>query len=251
MNVNILGNHSAFPLRQHGKQIMQGRPNGLPQQLPNIDIEKKEDFFQPSWAKVLSFEVPKTDKGSQFIDFTGKDVSAKAQEIASMMQETPVGVEINLVRGMSMQQIANVCGGIGKQMDDALAAGEISEQEYNDLSKALDSYTSFMTEKAENKNAMLHVFRQTDKSVWEKAVSGASKEDVAEYAQQIKKSWPDQIRTFLKDNSYDRTILNQMIADVRNGKSSSSIPDNKRFDSFEHRIKEETAGIYGVTRGKS
>lgn len=221
MNINTIGNYSAFPIRQYGKQPVSGQQNGIQQQLPKINIAKKDEFLQPPWAKTLSFEAAETNKSSQFVDFTESDVSAKAQELASMMQETPIGVEINLVRGMSMQQIANVCGGIGKEMDNALTAGEISQQEYDDLSKALGSYTSFMTEKAENKNAMLYVLQKTDEAVWEKVTSGASEEAVAEYAEKIRSSWPDKVREYLKDNSYDRTILNQMIDAVRNGKDLS------------------------------
>ena len=46
-----------------------------------------------------------------------------------------------------------IAGNIGKQLDDALSMGDISEQEFNDLNKSLLSYTSFMTVKSENKNA--------------------------------------------------------------------------------------------------
>lgn len=221
MNVTAIGNYSALPIRQYGKQPVQGQQNGAQQQLPKITIAKEDEFLQPSWAKSLSLETSKAHKDSPFVDFTESDVSAKAQELSSMMQETPVGFEINLVRGMSMQQIANVCGTIGKEMDKALTAGEISQQEYDDLSKALDSYTSFMTEKAEKKNAMLYALQKTDAAVWGKAASGASKEVVAEYAEQVRSSWPDMIQEYLKDNSYDRTILNQMIATVRAGKDLS------------------------------
>ena len=76
------------------------------------------------------------------------DVPLFPGELAAQMTEYPVGVTFSL-DGLSMEQLAELVGGIGKDLDSAFAAGEISEQEYDALNKGLAAYTEFMTEKAE------------------------------------------------------------------------------------------------------
>ena len=186
-----------------------------------IRIDTYAAQIHPAWAETLSSPSNGTGKGLSFVDFTESGVSTKALELASRMAETPVGVEVSLVCGMSMRQIADVCGGIGRAMDEALATGEISQREYDDLSRGLDSYTSFLTETAEKKNAMLYVLRQNNDALLQKIAVGALDEAVAGYAEQVRNSWPEQIREFLKDNSYDRAVLKQMITTVRRGESLS------------------------------
>ena len=78
-----------------------------------------------------------------------------------------------------------------------------------------------MTEKAETKNAMVHVLRQTDDAIREQFGRGASDEEVENYVEKIRGTWNDRINEFLKDNSYERTILDQMIAAVRDGRNLS------------------------------
>ena len=221
MQINGYLNAAAPAYRSFDMQHRAGitRKQGFAQM---VQITNQTDkFVQPSWGKSLSFDTPKMSDGSPFADFTEDEISAKAQELASLMTETPTGVEINLVRGMSISQLANLIGGIGKQIDDALTAGDITEQEYADLNNALLSYSSFMTEKAETKNAMVHVLRQTDDAIRDQFGRGASDEEVENYVEKIRGTWNDRINEFLKDNSYDRTILDQMIAAVRDGRSLS------------------------------
>lgn len=59
-----------------------------------------------------------------FVTFTG-EASEKAQALAAQMAEYPRNVPIS-IGGLSMEQLAELCGGIGKEMDGAFAAGEIS-----------------------------------------------------------------------------------------------------------------------------
>lgn len=120
-----------------------------------------------------------------------------------------------------MEQLANLCGGIGKQIDDALSQGEISEQEYKDLNKGLNAYTEFMTKKAETQKATWSVMRQTAAATRKKIESGISDKDMEDYAKQVKESWENKISMFLEENSYDRITLHQMIRLIREGKSLS------------------------------
>lgn len=160
-------------------------------------------------------------KGRQdFVAFSGGNVSEKARELASLMTEYPVGVAFS-IDGLSPGQLADLLGGIGKNIDSAFAAGEVSEQEYADLNKGLDAYTEFMTEKAEREKAAFAVMKQTAAATKAKIRSGASEGEMADYAGLVREKWQDQIRAYLEENAYDRTVLNQMILAIRTGKMSS------------------------------
>lgn len=54
-----------------------------------------------------------------------------------------------------------------------------------------------MTEKAETKNAMVHVLRQTDDAIREQFGRGASDEEVENYVEKIRGTWNDRINEFL------------------------------------------------------
>lgn len=160
-------------------------------------------------------------KGRQdFVTFSGSNVCEKAQELAARMTEYPVGIAFS-IDGLSMEQLADLVGGIGKEVDSAFAAGEISEQEYADLNKGLDTYTDFMTQKAEKEKASFAVMKQTAAATKAMIQSGASEEEMTDYAKMVREKWQNKINAYLKENAYDRTALNQMIIAIRMGKMSS------------------------------
>lgn len=160
-------------------------------------------------------------KGRQdFVAFSGGNVSVKAQELASLMTEYPPSVT-HFINGLRMEQLADLVGGIGKEVDSAFAAGEISKQEYTDLNKGLDTYTDFMTEKAEKEKSSFFVMKETAAATRAKIEGGASDEEMTEYAELVRETWQEKIDEYLGENAYDRTILNQMITAVRNGKDLS------------------------------
>lgn len=155
-----------------------------------------------------------------FVTFSGSNVCEKAQELAARMTEYPVGIAFS-IDGLSMEQLADLVGGIGKEVDSAFAAGEISEQEYADLNKGLDTYTDFMTQKAEKEKASFAVMKQTAAATKAMIQSGASEEEMTDYAKMVREKWQNKINAYLKENAYDRTALNQMIIAIRMGKMSS------------------------------
>lgn len=152
-----------------------------------------------------------------FVSFTGGEVSKKAQELAALMAEEPTGVEFS-IDGFSMEQLAELFGGIGKEIDRAFAAGELSEQEYADLNKGLDTYTEFMTEKDEKKKAAFSIMKQTAMTTDAMIRRGASEKEMSDYAKLVREKWQDKISEYLKENSHDRTILSEMITAIRFGK---------------------------------
>lgn len=160
-------------------------------------------------------------KGRQdFVAFSAGEVSEKAQELAAQMTEYPAGVAFSM-DGLSMEQLADLVGKIGKEMDEALAAGEISEEEYGALNKGLNTYTDFMTEKAEQQQATFAVMKQTAAATKAMIQSGASEKEMADCAELVREKWQEKISEYRKENSYDRTALAQMIAAIRAGNVAS------------------------------
>ena len=190
--------------------------------LDHVDISGAIPL-DPLFGKNIEYDLDSSFvvKGRQdFAAFSGGDVSEKAEELAAQMTEYPVGVTFSL-DGFSMEQLAELVGGIGKDLDNAFAAGEISEQEYDALNKGLAAYTEFMTEKAEKEKASFAVMKQTAAETRAAIQSGASEKEMFDYAELVREKWQEKIGKYLDENGYDRTALEQMIAAVRSGNISS------------------------------
>lgn len=180
-----------------------------------------------------------------FTVFSGGDVSEAARELAALMTEYPAGVALTL-DGLSQGQLADLVGGIGRKLDSAFAAGEVSEQEYADLNRGLDAYAEFMTEKAERERASFAVMKQTAAATKAQLRSGASEEDMADCAEQVRETWQEKLRAYLAENSYDRTALRQMIAAIRAGERLSvRLPP----DAPPEKAARETASLRGAGTG--
>lgn len=161
------------------------------------------------------------------------------------MTEYPAGVALTL-DGLSQGQLADLVGGIGRKLDSAFAAGEVSEQEYADLNRGLDAYAEFMTEKAERERASFAVMKQTAAATKAQLRSGASEEDMADCAEQVRETWQEKLRAYLAENSYDRTALRQMIAAIRAGERLSvRLPP----DAPPEKAARETASLRGAGTG--
>lgn len=179
--------------------------------------------LDPQFGKNITYDLdsPFAVKGRQdFVAFSGGNVSEKAQKLASLMTEYPPGVEFSM-DGLSMEQLASLIGEIGKEIDRAFSAGEISEQEYADLNQGLDGYTDFMTNKAEKEKASFAVMKQTAAATRARIEGGASDQEMTNSAELVREKWQEKVDQYLKENSYHRTVLNQMIAAIRTGKTAS------------------------------
>lgn len=186
--------------------------------LDHIDLSSAIPL-DPLFGKNIEYNLDSSFvvKGRQdFVAFTSGNVSEKAQELASFMTEYPVGVEFSM-DGLSMEQLADLFGGIGKKLDHAFASGEVSEQEYTDLNKGLDAYTEFMTGKAEREKASCSVMKQTAAATKAMIWSGTSDKEMMDYTELVREKWQDKISEYLEENSYDRTVLGEMITAIRTG----------------------------------
>lgn len=48
-----------------------------------------------------------------------------------------------------------------------------------------------------------------------------SDKEMADYAELVREKWQEKISEYLEENAFDRTALDQMIADIRTGKMMS------------------------------
>ena len=190
--------------------------------LDHVDISGAIPL-DPLFGKNIEYDLDSSFvvKGRQdFVSFSDGNVSEKAEELAARMTEYPVGVAFSL-DGFSMEQLAELVGGIGKDLDSAFAAGEISEREYDALNKGLDAYAEFMTEKAEKEKASFAVMKQTAEETRAAIQSGASEKEMIDCAELVREKWQEKISKYLEENGCDRSALDQMIVAIRTGKVSS------------------------------
>lgn len=190
--------------------------------LDQVDLSKAIPL-DPHFGENIQYDLESSlvVKGRQdFVEFTGGNPSEKAQELAALMTEYPAGVKFSM-DGLSMDQLAELFGGIGNKLDSTFAAGELSEQEYTDLNKGLDAYSEFMTAKAETEKATFAVMKQTAKATKAKISSGASEAEMADYAVLVREKWQEKISEYLEEHSFDRTALSQMVAAIRGGTNTA------------------------------
>jgi len=154
------------------------------------------------------------------VSFTGENVSQAARRLSFLMDENDESIRAQIEFGMSQEQLAEHFGSIGKELDEALAAGSISQQEYDDLNRGLESYTQTITSQAERMAATWEIFKQNAQSTWELAKRGASKEEMAAHAKNIRETLQDRISQFVENYcSIDRSALAKLILQVRSGQS--------------------------------
>jgi len=152
--------------------------------------------------------------------FTNENVSYTARALSALMDENAEQINVMTSFGMSEAQLAEHFGKIGDRIDKAFAAGEITQQEFDDLNLGLEKYTEAISGKAERKAAMWEVAKQNAQATREKLNSGASDEEMADHAQSIKDTLHDEISKFVEEYcSIDRTLLAGLIQQARDGES--------------------------------
>lgn len=172
----------------------------------------REDNHLPAWLRKQDAKLS--------VSFTGENVSEAARGLSFLMDENDESIRAQISFGMSQEQLAEHFGSIGKELDEALAAGSISRQEYDDLNRGLESYTRTITSKAEHMAASWEVFKQVAQATQAMIQRGASEEEMSAYAKNIRDTLQDRISQFVKDYcSIDRSALVRLIQQVRAGRS--------------------------------
>lgn len=155
--------------------------------------------------------------------FTNQNISETARILSALMDEKDEGIYLKICSGMSIDQLAEHFGNIGKQIDEAFAAGKITQQEFDDLNRGLEKYTETISNMSENETARWGVARQCALATQAKIKSGASDEEMLVYAENQKETFQDQIDQFIREYcSIDRFLLNQLMNTVRTADRFSS-----------------------------
>lgn len=149
--------------------------------------------------------------------FTDENVSEKARALSWLMDESK-DIESCVGFNLGRKQLAQHVGGIGRQIDEAFAAGEITQQERDDLNAGLGSYAENVASQAERRDAMWGVMRQMAASTQAMVASGASREEMAAYAKSNTDSMQERISEFVKKHTaIDRELMAALIARARGG----------------------------------
>jgi len=168
----------------------------------------------------MDSEFGKQFKPKETTQFSSDEVSAVARQLSALMDENSQEMYLKISSGMSEKQLAEHFGNIGQKLDAALAGGDISQQEYNDLNAGLEKYVEAISGKAEREAASWEVVKQMAQATRAKIESGCSKEEMAAYAKSNEENFQNEISRFLEKYCHiERSLLNEMINQVRGGKS--------------------------------
>lgn len=152
--------------------------------------------------------------------FTSENVSEAARNLSALMDENGMDIRSKIAFGISEAQLAEHFGTIGKQINAAFSAGQITQQEYDDLNLGLEKYTEAMSGKSERTAAMWEVAKQNAQATRQKLNRGASDEEMAAHAKRIRETLQDEISKFVEEYcSIDRSLLADLITRVRDGEN--------------------------------
>lgn len=185
-------------------------------------VREHPDTFEPGekyGIKLLEEQKPREPGPDAKLStsFTDENVSEKARALSWLMDESR-DIESYIGFNLSREQLAQHVGEIGRQIDEAFAAGEITGQERDDLNAGLGSYAENVTSQAERRDAMWGVIRQMAASTQAMVAGGASKEEMAEYAKRNMDSMQERISEFVKKHTaIDRELMAALIARARGG----------------------------------
>ena len=193
--------------RQPGRDVVE-----ISGQAPSVTL------LQPSKMEPLCSEKIWAPKEST--QFTNADVSETARKLSALMDENDKNVEAATAFGMSEEQLAEHFGSIGKLIDEARSAGEISEQEYDDLNKGLEKYSEAIMTKAERSAAGWELAKHISKATQALISRGASDKEITEYAKDLQDSYQNKVSEFVKNScSINRSLMSQLLGRVRGGES--------------------------------
>lgn len=172
------------------------------------------------------------------VEFSSSTVSEAAERLSGLMDENDGTIRIKICTGMSEEQLAEHFGGIGKQIDDAFSAGQITRREYDELNTGLEVYTAKITERAERAAASWEVVKERLKDRTMNMLNGTYAGE-SRSIQEISKEINDEITEFVKNYcSINRSVLSEMISRVRSGESLFSP------GTVQHYTRTNTAGYF-------
>lgn len=156
--------------------------------------------------------------------FTCEEVSDRAMALSWLM-DADLAVfclpkyDLNKSEYITEEQLAQHLGDIGKRIDECFAAGEISQQEYDDLNAGLEKYTEACVYWAEWLPAARAVHRQYTETINAMKKGGAPQQIIDALATAFEKSKDDMINQVMKKSrKINRSLLAKLVQQVRSGK---------------------------------
>lgn len=133
------------------------------------------------------------------------------------MNKTEVYAKLNNSFGkMTLEEIADHCGSLGKRLDDIYNAGYLTKEEYDEINSELDNYTEKMAEYNERSKAFMALGAK-----WASSPRNAYKhyQETSKMSPEQYRKWLDEEITALVDRTYkiNRDLLRNMAASVRSG----------------------------------
>lgn len=205
-------------MAQSAEKILQELKNRQPNQ-DRVELSGQK----PSgivMLEPLSGEPLKMRESKETTQFTSTEVSETARQLSAIMDVNNSSVDLATGFGISESQLAEHLGSIGKLIDEALSAGEITQREYDDLNKGLEEYGEAVMTKAERSAAGWELAKQISKATRARIDSGASAAEMAEYAKNLQENYQNMISEFVKSScSVNRSLMSQLVSRVRGGES--------------------------------
>lgn len=186
--------------------------------------ERRFDSFEPGEGHGIR-KLEETDyefggKPELSTVFTESQVSEKARDLSMLMDERAerVYAQIGFSLTIDREKLCEHFGEIGRKLDEAYSAGEITKQEYEDLNTGLQKYTETVTAREERRTAVFEVLKKRRKAMDAMMARGASQKEIEEFAKWNRETLEDSISDFIKSHSdYDRGLMAQLIERVRTG----------------------------------
>jgi len=125
-------------------------------------------------------------------------------------------------------------GEIGRQIDQAFSAGEISKQEYDDLNAGLARYTETVTSREERGNAVAMALRKQSKALRALINRGASQVEIEAFAQQCRDAFADEVNKFITGSCKIDRNLRTWSSERR--RSSEAFIYNRKYTPKEEEI---------------
>lgn len=206
---------------------LRGRTVNKREQFDTVDIsgavraDHMGSLFAEESLNLLGWIRLKVDTARLSTTFTDERISERAVALSWIMDESmPLHlISDGPVSAITDEQLAQHFGKIGKRIDECFAAGEITQQEYDDLNAGLEKYTEAMTVKLEEHRAESR-FRETmADDIQSMRENGISDLNIEAFVKERLADFRQHIDEFIKKWScgIDRGWLAQMVQRARGG----------------------------------
>ena len=150
-------------------------------------------------------------------EFTSAEYDELCSYVDKMEQEEGYARIKNSFGNMSIKDMAERCGDLGKHLDENYAAGKVTKKEYDELNVSLAKYIEAMAVKNERGKAFMAIGAEWGSSPLKSYEHYL--ESMSKTPEQYQQDLQDQITSLVESKfKIDRNLLLEMINSVRYGK---------------------------------